>query len=523
VLYYNPSHHDGLTPCVDVYQPIAGKRRSTSYTFVVRISMALCSTPGFFAANIAAPPGATNWDPSTLGFQFLYVNSTGFTISADGPSCDPAAGQSNVYSGVGSSTSPSQASLVASPNGCDGTVVSSFSGTYDSTQVECAPYLSVPTPTPAGGLPDGATGNNYTVVVAVSVVMSLLLVCCLLFTYFYMRYRREHNADKLFGAQDAEFQVFHSNMPKDEPIVDPEVALNKSDLALWNEAKEPVATTEPPLVWDPTPVAKYDVKTTRRAKAPTSIVTSTDAAGANDKEDEPSVVVETFHNEMFNPEDSPVRSSASGSAAIDMDDDDDEEEEEDEDDDDQAGEAKVPVVTVTDDAKDRAMDDFLSQSDVTQATAAPKSAGFFAGLFSGGGSSSKRAEVEDDTEMNAFVLPEPTSTTTKPDLSLSVPVTQPEEIEMAARPAHVVDVPVPSVSAAASAWQRLAKMTIRGKTKPPTVIPYFARATTETAKPVARPAGRVNMMAASAAASAAAAASSQQPKSPTTQADAEGP
>jgi len=142
---------------------------------------------------------------------------------------------------------------------------------------------------------------------------------------------------------------------------------------------------------------------------------------------------------------------------------------------------------------DLAMDLFLSQSD-TQAPSAAHKTGFFAGLFGGG----KKAEVDDDTKLNAFVLPERVpvspSSPTRPDLFISVPVPAASEtIETASGASTVIDVPMPSVSNVASAWQRLAKMTIGRKAKP--VIPYYARATTEVAKPVARPAGRVNMLA----------------------------
>jgi len=159
----------------------------------------------------------------------------------------------------------------------------------------------------------------------------------------------------------------------------------------------------------------------------------------------------------------------------------------------------VTAVAVT----DRAMDDFLSQSDSSDA-AKPSiahkhshSSGFFTGLFGGG--SSKKAEIETETELSAFVLPSPISSpsASKPDLVVVMPSgPEPEaelEVEIAAAgPASVVDVPMPSVSAAANAWQRLAKMTIGRKAKP--IIPYYARATTEAAKPVARPAGRVNLL-----------------------------
>jgi len=137
---------------------------------------------------------------------------------------------------------------------------------------------------------------------------------------------------------------------------------------------------------------------------------------------------------------------------------------------------------------------------------AQRASGFFSNLFRAG--KKLEIETENETEMSAFVLPEPVPTpvsptspsaAAKPDLF--VPVTtvsdadpEPAEVEIAAAgPASVVDVPMPSVSAAANAWQRLAKMTIGRKAKP--IIPYYARATTEAAKPVARPAGRVNMLA----------------------------
>jgi len=285
-----------------VYQPSGGKKRAAAYNFVMRVSMVACGSPGFFAAMVTAPSGAIDWDPSTLGLQFLFVNSSGFAIYVDGPSCDADA-TTNYYVGVGTSSS-SQASLVASPNGCEGTVVSSFNGTYNSTVVECAPYIIEPTPTvPTPGTPTS-------IIAAVVVVLAVLLLCCLLAACLCMRRRR--NAKDSGGDETSEFQVFQSNVPKEEPVVDPEEALNKSDLAMWNETKEPVVIAEPPLMWDPKPVAKYDVKTTRRAMAPPAIVTVTEKADLKAKEEDAVVVTETFHNNMFNTEDSPVHNHASG-------------------------------------------------------------------------------------------------------------------------------------------------------------------------------------------------------------------
>ena len=258
VLYFNSNSH-GNTPSVDVYQPTSSGsgKRSTSYVFVMRLSMVACGSPNFFATHVDAPAGVSNWDPSTLGLQFVFVNSTGATIAVDGPSCDPSA-PNNVYSNVGTTAAADQQppSLVASPNGCNGTVVSSFSGTYDNVVVQCAGFL-VGEPTPSVP-PAAAASSSTSIIVSVVVVFSVLLLAGVIGVYFFVRYRRAQLTGDNKRTPDAEelsdFQFVHSAKPKDEPIEDPVQALNRSDLELWNEAKKPVVTpAEPPLTWDPTP------------------------------------------------------------------------------------------------------------------------------------------------------------------------------------------------------------------------------------------------------------------------------
>ena len=336
VLYYNPNPHSGGSPCIDVYQPSVGKKRAVTYTFVMRVSMVACGTPGFFAADVAAPAGATNWDPSTLGMQFLFVNSTGYAMATDGPSCDPAA-HSNVYSGVGSSSgnskTSSQASLVASPNGCDGTVDSEFSGTYNGESVECAPYFTSPTPTV------GSQGNNNTttIVAAVVVVLALLLLCCLIALFLFIRRRRSSNGKNSTGGEDVNFQFVHSLAWKDD-VVDPVQAINMEDLDIWNESKKPAAKTEPQLTWDPAPAkasVRHDAKTMRAKLSP---ATFGSPAGdvkvpfADPNSEEPEFVIQTFHNEAVIGEDEEDE---------DHEDEEEEDEDDDEEDDDEEDEDEV--------------------------------------------------------------------------------------------------------------------------------------------------------------------------------------
>jgi len=309
VLYYNPNPHSGGSPCIDVYQPSVGKKRAVTYTFVMRVSMVACGTLGFFAADVAAPAGATDWDLSTLGMQFLFVNSTGYAMATDGPSCDSSA-QSNVYSGVGNSSaprSPTQASLVASPNGCDGTVDSDFSGTYNGESVECAPYFTSPTPQP----------NNTTIIIAsVAGVLALLLICCLIALCLFLRRRRQSKGDS------ENVSAFRFVLPdkKNEAIVDPVQAFNKDDLDLWNEAKTSQPKTEPRLMWGPKPKSN--------AKARTG-----DVKVPLDVPEEPEFIIQTFHNEAVIGEDEEDEEEEE-EEDDDYDDEDDEEEDEDEDEDD---------------------------------------------------------------------------------------------------------------------------------------------------------------------------------------------
>ena len=158
------------------------------------------------------------------------------------------------------------------------------------------------------------------------------------------------------------------------------------------------------------------------------------------------------------------------------------------------------------------MDEFLNAQSPAVGSSAEqqRASGFFSNLFRGNIRPEVEVETDNTIEANAFILPEPASapapapaSPTSPsaaarqtDHFFAVPVMaadpEPTEEVIPAGPASVVDVPMPSVSAAASVWQRLTHMTIGRKAKP--IIPYYARATTEASKPVARPAGRVNLI-----------------------------
>jgi len=157
----------------------------------------------------------------------------------------------------------------------------------------------------------------------------------------------------------------------------------------------------------------------------------------------------------------------------------------------------------TDADKDQTMNEFLSQSDVKGTHGKQKgpaatigASGFFSGLFRTLPNKQLEEDTSSETALSAFVLPEPvpfmTSSSSQPDLMPTVVPDDDADDDKADAAASSADAPP-------SGWQRLTKgrSAAFSAAAPPAAqnIPYLARATSELGKPIARPVGRVNMLA----------------------------
>jgi len=121
MLYFNPQMPtgNGDNPQIQIYTPTS--KRSASYTFVTAVPLISCGASGFFVGHIVLPDTVTAAMVPYLGISFVSVALSNTTIYADGPSCNPST-PNNYYTSIGSAP----VNLVASPNGCDGQVISNF-------------------------------------------------------------------------------------------------------------------------------------------------------------------------------------------------------------------------------------------------------------------------------------------------------------------------------------------------------------------------------------------------------------
>jgi len=158
--------------------------------------MITCTSSGYFGVIVELPSSFSALPAAglaQLGYSFVQYNSTGFIESSDGPSCTSI--DYNYYNSINGSAG--SVALVASPNGCGGSVVNGFSGQNNNMSVFCSPVFDgpSPTPTPSAGEP---VGTNSIIYIIVGILLALMLCCLLLVCLvLFLRRRTQKEKDKL--------------------------------------------------------------------------------------------------------------------------------------------------------------------------------------------------------------------------------------------------------------------------------------------------------------------------------------